>query len=69
MKIFFASNTDHTCTGSYAYDENETYLDATMVGTVSTFINYGWKEGTVKLVGTSDRYSYYQIETDDLELV
>jgi hypothetical protein len=69
MKIFYAANIDHTCTGCYAYDENETYLDATLVGTVLTFIEYGWKEGTVKVVGGNDRYSYYEIETDNLELV
>jgi len=69
VRIFYAANIDHTCTGCYAYDEDETYLDATLVGTIVTFINYGWKPGTVKLVGSNDRYCYYEVQVEDMELV
>lgn len=69
MKIFYAANIDHTCTGCYAYDEDETYLNAAIVGTILTFIYYGWKEGTVTEKGSNARYSYYEIEVDNMELV
>jgi hypothetical protein len=68
MKIFYASSIDHTNTGSYAHDEEET-LDPRVVGTILTFLLYGWKEGTVTEKGSSERYSYYEIEVDNMELV
>jgi hypothetical protein len=69
MKIFYAANIDHTNTGSYAHDEDETHLDPRVVGTILTFIHYGWKEGTVTEKGRNERYSYYEIEVDNLELL
>ena len=68
MKIFYASSIDHTNTGSYAHDEEETPLDPRVVGTILTFIYYGWKEGTVTNKGGNDRYSYYEIQVEDMEL-
>ena len=69
MKIFYAACIDHTNTGSYAYDEDENYLDPRVVGMVLSFIECGWKQGMVTRKGSNDRYSYYEIQTDNLELV
>jgi hypothetical protein len=69
MKIFYASSLD--CKSPcYAYEvEEETPLDPNIVGGIFTFVEYGWKEGTVTEKGRNEKYSYYQIQVEDMELV
>jgi hypothetical protein len=67
MKIFYAANIDHTNTGSYALDEQGDTLDVREIGYLFTRINYGWKKGTVTQKGSNERYSYYEIEVENIE--